>query len=105
VIVVSCFLIMSTLATLITEQMSVIGTMKAIGGTQGDILGSYLFTVLIYSILGTFAGLALGITLGNVLGWQALSLKLIAPGPFAISLNVLLTGIGAGIGAPFIAAL
>ncbi len=104
-IVVSCFLIMSTLMTLIAEQMSVIGTMKAIGGTQGDILGSYLLTVLIYSILGTFAGLALGIIIGNVAAWQALSLKLIAPGSFAISLNDLLIGIGAGIGAPCMAAL
>jgi len=63
-IVVSCFLIMNTLTTLIAEQMRIIGTMKALGGTQSDILKSYLLTVLIYSLLGTFLGLALGITFG-----------------------------------------
>lgn len=53
-IVVSCFLIINTLATLVAEQMKIIGTMKAIGGTRGIVLLSYLFTVFMYSILGTF---------------------------------------------------
>jgi putative ABC transport system permease protein len=105
VIIVSCFLIMSTLTTLIAEQMRVIGTLKAIGGTQGDILKSYLLTVLIYSVLGTFAGLALGITIGYAGAWEFLNLKLLYPGPFAIPPNVFLTGIGAGIGAPCLAAI
>lgn len=105
VIVVSCFLIMNTFTTLIAEQMRIIGIMKAIGGTQRDILKGYLLTVLIYSILGTFAGLVLGIAFGYISAWAFLNLRLIYIGPFTIPLNVFLMSIGAGIGAPSIAAL
>lgn len=104
-IVVSCFLIINTLSTLIAEQMKVIGTMKAIGGTQGDIIKGYLFTVLIYSVLGTFLGLALGITLGYLGAWQFARMKLFYLGPFSISLSVFLIGIGAGMVVPMLAAL
>lgn len=56
-------------------------------------------------MLGTFAGLVLGIAISYVGAWEFLKLKLIYPGPFSIPLNVLLIGIGSGMGAPFIAAL
>ncbi|HZR40433.1 MAG TPA: ABC transporter permease [Ktedonobacteraceae bacterium] len=104
-IVVSCFLIMNTLTTLIAEQMKIIGTMKVLGGTKSDILKSYLLTVLIYSLLGTFLGLALGITLGYAGASQFAKIELFYLGPFSIPLNVFLIGIGSGIGAPLLAAL
>ncbi|MBO0793390.1 MAG: ABC transporter permease, partial [Ktedonobacteraceae bacterium] len=104
-IVVSCFLIMNTLTTLIAEQMKIIGTMKALGGIRSDILKSYLLTVLIYSLLGTFLGLALGITIGYVVALQFAKIELVYPGPFSIPLDVFLIGIGSGIGAPLLVAL
>lgn len=103
-IVVSCFLIINTLMTLVAEQMKVIGTMKAMGGTQGRILMSYLLTVSFYSIVGTFLGLALGITIGYVGAWQFAKLKLFDLGPFSIPSSIFLIGIGSGIVIPLLTA-
>lgn len=104
-IVVSCFLIMNTLTTLVAEQMKIIGTMKAIGGTRSTVLLSYLFTIFIYSILGTFLGLVLGIAIGYTGASQFAQLKLFDLGPPSIPLNVFLIGIAAGIVVPLLAAL
>ncbi len=104
-IVVSCFLIINTLTTLVAEQMKIIGTMKAVGGTRSTVLLSYLFTVFIYSILGTFLGLVLGIAIGYVGASQFARLKLFDLGPFSIPLSVFLMGIAAGIAVPLLAAL
>lgn len=104
-IVVSCFLIINTLTTLVAEQMKIIGTMKAIGGTRSTVLLSYLFTVFIYSILGTFLGLVLGIAIGYAGASQFARLKLFDLGPFSIPLSVFLMGIAAGIAVPLLAAL
>lgn len=104
-IVVSCFLILNTLTTLIAEQMRMIGTMKVLGGTRSNISKSYLLTVLIYSLLGTVLGLALSITSGYVAASQFAKIELFYLGPFSLPLDVFLIGLGSGIGAPFLAAL
>ena len=66
-IVVSCFLMINTITTLLAEQISIIGTMKAIGGTQQAIFLSYLFSVVLCTIVGTLLGLFCGIAGGYAL--------------------------------------
>lgn len=56
----SGFLVANTLAAIVTEQVSDIGTIKALGGTQGQVLLVYLMSALIYGITGTALGLLLG---------------------------------------------
>ena len=52
-VVMSGFLILNTVTTLVAEQTAIIGTMKAAGGTRGAIMRGYLVSVGIYSVLAT----------------------------------------------------
>jgi putative ABC transport system permease protein len=94
-VAVSGFLVANTLSAIVAEQVGEIGTMKAIGGTRGQILRIYLWLALGYGGLGTLAGLALG-TAG---GWALqtyLGALLNLNVPFAP--NPLALGVGATVG-------
>lgn len=99
------FLIINTVTTLITEQMKVIGTMKAIGGTRQSIIRSYLLSIAMYGVLGT----ALGLSLGIIFGYQILlflsNLFTLDLGSFQVSASVILVSIAVGTGVPFVAAI
>lgn len=56
----SGFLVANTLAAIVTEQVSEIGTLKALGGTSGQVLLVYLLSALVYGLVGTGLGLAAG---------------------------------------------
>jgi len=60
-------LIANTIATLVSEQTSEIGIMKAIGGRRRQIAAVYLKTALLLGALGTVAGIVLGLVLANLL--------------------------------------
>lgn len=104
-LLVSCFLIINTLTTLISEQVKIIGTMKALGGTRDIIFKSYFLTVLIYSMLGTLLGLGLGIAAGYETAIQFARLKAWDLGPFSLEPSIFLIGSAVGIGVPLLAAL
>jgi putative ABC transport system permease protein len=104
-LLLTSFLIINTVSTLIAEQTKIIGTMKAIGGTRRKVIRSYLLSVVLYGIVGT----ALGLGLGIFVGYQFLSfmgnlftLDLVS---FQVAPSALLIGIAIGIGVPFIAAI
>ena len=56
----SGFLVANTLAAMTTEQVGEIGTLKAIGGTRGQVLTIYVIAATMYGIVGTIVGIALG---------------------------------------------
>jgi putative ABC transport system permease protein len=60
-------LIANTITTLVSEQTSEIGIMKAVGGRRRQIAAVYLKTALLLGALGTVAGIALGLVLANLL--------------------------------------
>jgi putative ABC transport system permease protein len=62
-----CVLLMTAVATLLSEQITIIGTMKALGGTRWPIVRSYLVTVAIYNVIGTALGLPAGMLAGDQL--------------------------------------
>ncbi|MBI4789049.1 MAG: ABC transporter permease [Chloroflexi bacterium] len=64
----SGFLVANTLAAMTTEQVGEIGTLKAIGGTRGQVLTIYVIAATMYGIAGTIIGIALG----AVASWQLL---------------------------------
>lgn len=113
-LVLVCALIFNAVTTLLAEQIQVIGTMKALGGTRRRIIGSYLLTVAIYSVIGTALGLEFGLfggyqlatllssTVQLTVGNSALALD---AGPFQLSFPVLLTSILVGLLIPQLAAL
>ncbi len=60
-------LVANTMTTLVGEQTSEIGTMKAIGGGRRQIAAVYLRTSLILGALGSIVGIVLGLVLANLL--------------------------------------
>ena len=60
-------LISNTMTTLVAEQTSEIGIMKAVGGRRRQIAAVYLKTALLLGGLGTVAGIILGAVLAYVL--------------------------------------
>ncbi|EFH85146.1 ABC transporter permease [Ktedonobacter racemifer] len=104
-IVVSCFLVINTITTLLAEQMHIIGTMKAIGGVQRAIFLSYLLSVGLYTIVGTILGLACGIAGGYILAGKLATIHNLDLGAFTIPPDVLALGLAAGLLTPILAAL
>ncbi len=104
-LILTSFLIINTVSTLIAEQKKIIGTMKAIGGSRQKVIRSYLLSVAIYGMVGT----ALGLGLGIFVGYQFLSflgnLFTLDLGSFQVAPSALLISIAVGIGVPIVAAI
>ncbi len=104
-VVMSGFLILNTVTTLVAEQTAIIGTMKAVGGTRGAILRGYLVSVGIYSVLATLPAIVLGLLGGYGLGaWLATTVP-IDIGPFVLQWWIVGVGLAVGFGVPILAAL
>lgn len=79
------FLVYNTINAIISQQISQIGIMKAIGAKFSIILGIYFSTVIVYAVLALVVAVPLG-----ALGAYGLRVALISqikmiPGPFEIS--------------------
>ncbi len=104
-VVMSSFLILNTVTTLVAEQTAIIGTMKAVGGTRGAIMRGYLVSVGIYSVLATLPAIALGLFGGYQLGSQLATTVPIDIGPFVLQWWIVIVGLAVGFGVPILAAL
>ncbi len=104
-VVMSGFLILGTVTTLIAEQTTIIGVMKVMGGTHGAILRGYLLTVAIACAPATIIGVALGHAAGYALAGtlaQHVPMPLL---PFAPNPEVIALGLAVGFGVPLLAAI
>lgn len=96
-LLLSVFLLLSTITTLLAEQVPVIGTMKAIGASRAQVVRNYLLGVGIYAALGTALGFGLGLliglwavgTLGNLLGLYTGNLAI----PVSLAIQVVVVGV------------
>jgi putative ABC transport system permease protein len=104
-LILSGLLIVNMITALLTEQVKIIGTMKALGGTRWRIIGSYLFSVSIYSIAGTLPGIVLGVVAGNLLSMLFAEATNTSLGPFVLSPLVFLTSVFIGLLVPLLSAL
>jgi putative ABC transport system permease protein len=104
-LLLSVFLLLSTITTLIGEQTPTIGTMKALGASSGQIFRTYLTSVAIYGVIGTVIGMALGIGAGYLLFSLFASLFTLSAVSLAISPSLALTSLFVGIGIPLLTAL
>lgn len=104
-LLLSTFLLLSTITTLIGEQVPVIGAMKAIGAGTRQIVRSYLTSVLIFGVIGTAIGMTLGAGLGYLLYSLFAGLFTLNSGPLSISASVIVVSVVVGIGIPLLAAL
>ena len=101
-VLLSSMLILNTIITLVAEQTQIMGTMKAMGGTRSTILRGYLVSVLLYSILGTLPGIALGLVLGYPL--TTALVNFLDLGPFYVDPWIVFLSLGVGFGVPLLAA-
>ena len=98
-------LISNTITTLVAEQTSEIGIMKAVGGRRRQIAAVYLKTALLLGALGTVAGIVLGIVLANVLTRYFGSTLFAVSVGFGVDWPILLASALVGLLAPPLAAL
>ena len=98
-------LISNTVTTLVAEQTSEIGIMKAVGGRRRQIAAVYLKTALLLGGLGSVAGIVLGVVLAYVLT-RFLGSTLFAVGVgFGIDWPIVLVSALVGLLGPPLAAL
>jgi putative ABC transport system permease protein len=99
------FLIGNTMSTLVSEQTTEIGMMKAIGGSRRRIRLAYIRTALLLGLLGTAIGIPLGIGLSNLLAsYFAQTWYAISPG-FGVAPPILVASAVVGLGGPVVASL
>jgi putative ABC transport system permease protein len=101
----SVFLLLSTITTLVAEQIPTIGTMKAIGARRRQVMRGYLTSILIYGVIGTAIGLALGIVTAVLLITYISGLLTLDTGTLAIGAGTILLGVAVGVGVPLLAAI
>jgi putative ABC transport system permease protein len=104
-LVIASFLVANTLAAVISEQMSEIGAMKAIGATGGKVVVVYVVAGVLYGLVGTGLGLALGIFGGHALLLYLGGLFNLEIGGVTVDPVDVLQGIGVGVGVTTLAAL
>jgi ABC-type antimicrobial peptide transport system permease subunit len=100
-----CLMILNTMTTLLSEQMKIIGTMKAIGGTRWRIISNYLLSIGIYAVIGTALGIGLGLWFSSQITNVIATIGKIDLPPYQVSLGVLLISALVGLVTPLVAAL
>lgn len=104
-LLLSVFLLLSTITTLLAEQVPIIGTMKAIGASRGQVIRNYLAGVAIYGVAGTIIGFGLGLLAGAVIVGSFGSLLGLYAGSFSVPFGLVIEAIIVGIGVPLLASL
>ncbi len=100
----SGFLVANTLAAMTAEQIGEIGTIKAIGGTRGQVLTIYVIASLLYGLVGTVVGAAAG----ALASWRLLAYiggLLNLDIGFTVSPQAIALGSAVGIGVTLLAGL
>ena len=109
-IVVGVFLIYNTMTFSVVQRRRLIGTLRALGVTRGQIFGQVVFEALILGAVGTLIGLVAGVGLAH--GLVGLVTRTINDLYFVLTVRtlyiapgVLALGAGIGLGAALLAAL
>lgn len=66
-LLLSGFLVINTMSSLLSQQLRQVGIMKAIGARTGQIIGIYIAMTLIYGFLALIVAVPLGAIVGRVL--------------------------------------
>jgi putative ABC transport system permease protein len=98
-------LVYNTINAVVSQQVSQIGMMKAVGARSGQILAIYLVHILIYGLLAFVIAVPLGALGAYGLYVFFINFINIIPGPFAISPPAVLAQLAVTLLAPVIASL
>jgi putative ABC transport system permease protein len=104
-LLLTAFLIVNTITTLVGEQTVIIGTMKAIGASRGKVLRGYLTTVVVIGVAGTILGVASGVVGGYLFTRFLADLITLDIGPFRVDPRVIMISVAVGLGVPLAAAI
>ncbi|MFI5271677.1 MAG: FtsX-like permease family protein [Ktedonobacterales bacterium] len=104
-LLLTSFLIINTITTLVAEQTGIIGTMKALGATGWTVMRGYLSSVALYAVAGTVLGIALGIYAGYAIAQYLTGIIVLDLGPFTLDRGVIALSAAVGLGVPLLAAL
>ena len=105
IVTLGLFLIYNTIDAVIKEQMNQIGLMKAIGGRTGQILWTYLVTILVYGALAATIAVPLGAIAAYYLAASMLGILNIEAGSFAISTSTIAVQAAVAVLSPLLASL
>jgi putative ABC transport system permease protein len=98
-------LIANTMSTLVAEETSEIGIMKAVGGRRHQIALVYFRTAALLGALGTVVGIALGVIGSNMLARYLGSTFFAIDVGFGVDAGVLLASVLVGVLGPPLAAI
>jgi putative ABC transport system permease protein len=98
-------LISNTVTTLVAEQTSEIGVMKAVGGRRRQVAAVYLKTASLLGALGSLVGIVLGVVLANALTHFLGSTFFAISSGFGVDWRTLLASALVGLAAPPLVAL
>jgi putative ABC transport system permease protein len=91
-LIVGMFLIYNTITFSVVQRRSLIGTLRCLGVTRGQIFALVLAEALVVGLVGALLGLALGVALGR--GLVALVTRTINDLYFTVSVREVATGAG-----------
>jgi len=103
-LILGLFLVYNTITAIISQQVPQIGVLKAIGATQGQILGLYYTTVFIYGLMAIVVSVPLGALGAHGLRVFMVEFMNMEVGPFAISRQAMLIQIAICIFSPLLIA-
>ncbi len=104
-LVVSGFLVVNVIGSIVVEQKRQIGVMKALGASAWDNFVMYAGIALTYGVIGVVPGVLLGIPLGYLAAKGMASTMGTVVDKFTISPSAIILGIVIGLGVPVAAAL
>ncbi len=103
-LVVSGFLVMNVVNTIVVEQKRQIGVMKSLGATRLDNFIIYAGIALAYGILGTIPGVILGIIVGGLMAQSVAPFAFTLIEGFKVSPMGVIVGVAMGLFVPVAAA-
>ncbi|KAA3646504.1 MAG: ABC transporter permease [Chloroflexi bacterium] len=101
----STFLVINIINALVTQQISQIGIMKAVGGVTRQIAMLYLAGVIVYGFLSLLVAIPLGALFGDVMARWMLSLLNVPSSSFEVLPATLTLQLVTGLLTPLLAAL
>lgn len=103
--IVSAFLLINVINTIVVEQRRQIGVLKSLGASRLDMLWVYTGMALVYGLLGTFAGVILAIPAASVMAQAIAPLSGTYIEGFKVSAKGISVGVVLGLLVPVLAAL
>jgi putative ABC transport system permease protein len=104
-LVLSGFLLVNTISSLLTQQVRQIGVMKAIGASTNQVIGMYIAYVILYSVMALLIAVPLGILAAGMIARFIAGYLNFDITSFNVSYPVLIVQVAAGILIPVLASL